>query len=261
VRSASQSEAIVDRDTFGRVQALLNKQTPTMAVYQLNRANFPLRKFVRCGCDTVLTGSTAKKTYNYYHCRMGCSGSTIRTEALEREFVALLDRLAVRPNCAAAFSDVLRDLWSQKKAEARAVAAALTQRIAKIDETQQRLLKKFVESDVIPQEMFRQENERLIAEKNQAERELASLQSEELDVDAVLRFGEALIVDPSRAWRSAGIEHKQRLQKLYFPAGLQFSAGKFGTPVTGLFFNHFAAHAAERSRLVAHTGFEPVLPP
>jgi hypothetical protein len=261
VRAASQSEPIVDRATFLRVRALLNNEASTTTAYQRNHPEFPLRVFVRCGCGTPLTGSKAKKVYRYYHCRKGCSGSNVRAEKLEAEFSALLTDLSSPPEFAAAFRVVLRDVWSAKKADARAMATTLKHKIAATAETQQRLLKKFIETDVIPAELFSAENARLNAEKTKAEGELANLDSEELDIEAVARFAEALAVDPSRAWNTANLDQKQRLQKLYFPSGLQFSAGKFGTPATGWFFSQLAANREEKSRLVAHTGFEPVLPP
>ena len=58
----------------------------------------------------------------------------------------------------------------------------------------------------------------------------------------------------------AGLDQRQRLQKLLFPEGLVFDGREFRTPLTCPFFMNLEGTLGEGSELVAHTGFEPVLP-
>ena len=137
----------------------------------------------------------------------------------------------------------------------------LSHRIAAAPESQKRLFQKFVATDVIEPHLYQSEDARLKAEIEESERELTLLEADDLDVQAVAEFGAPLLTDPARAWRTADTDQKQRLEKLYFPTGLRFRAGKFETPAKGLLFSGLAMVSGKKSRLVAHTGFEPVLPP
>src|SRR5450759_478178 len=51
-------EPLVSRETFNRIQDLLQGRRNTITPRQRNRNEFPLRNFVRCGnCHKPLTGS------------------------------------------------------------------------------------------------------------------------------------------------------------------------------------------------------------
>ena len=57
-----------------------------------------------------------------------------------------------------------------------------------------------------------------------------------------------------------GLDQRQRLQKVFFPEGVTFDGKEFRTPLTCPYFNNFEGTSGSGERLVARTGFEPVLP-
>ena len=69
---------IISKETFFKVQAILDGRRPGIVPKIRNNPDFPLRNFVRCGkCGEKLTGGWSKgrsKKYAYYHCwGKGCS--------------------------------------------------------------------------------------------------------------------------------------------------------------------------------------------
>ena len=81
-----------------------------------------------------------------------------------------------------------------------------------------------------------------------------------LDIEAVLNFAEHMIMNAPRLWREADIDQKQRLQKVFFPEGMSFHAGEFGTTATCLFFTDLQAAAFQKSTVASPRGVEPLLP-
>ena len=80
-------------------------------------AEFPLRNFARCSqCKGTLTGSGSRGQggrYAYYHCKKrGCAlyGKTIPKEDLERDFVALLERVTPTDVALTLFKEVALDV-------------------------------------------------------------------------------------------------------------------------------------------------------
>jgi len=75
IRIENNHEAVIDRDTFESVQALLKKDT---RISPEEETLFPLAGFVKCaGCGQNMIRKTvpsAKKKYVYYHCTTSKSG-------------------------------------------------------------------------------------------------------------------------------------------------------------------------------------------
>lgn len=75
-----------------------------------------------------------------------------------------------------------------------------------------------------------------------------------------LGFARYLLTRAYKLWDTATAGQRRRLQTLIFPEGVTFDGEALGTPVTSLLFSYLGAVETGRERLVAHTGFEPVLP-
>ena|SRR5436305_8649689 len=84
--------------------------------------------------------------------------------------------------------------------------------------------------------------------------------TDELDIEAVLDFAEKVSLDAPRLWLEANLDQRQRFQMLLFPEGLEVSDGQVRTTITASFYEELGSFIALGERLVAHTGFEPVLP-
>ena len=98
VRQPSNAPALVKREVFDKVQALLDGKRPTIVPRMRRHPDFPLRHFVRCAlCDRPLTASWSKgrsQRYAYYRCQnRSCRAVNVRREAMERLFVEFLAHL------------------------------------------------------------------------------------------------------------------------------------------------------------------------
>ncbi len=259
-------EPIVSADLFESVQRVLDGNKPSVTAYQRNNPEFPLRRFVLCGgCGTPMTGSSSKGrggTYRYYKCRLaGCTGTNVRKEALETGFLSLLKDLTPNPKLIEAFRAVATDAWRERSADAGAVLSNLERRIEQLQKRLDDLDEAFIYERRIQRPVYEKERGRLGNELVEVETQRNRPKDESLDVDAALDFAVRLLRSPSHAWWSADLDQKQRLQKVFFPTGLRFREGRFETPETGILFKGIAAISRGEYRLVAHTGFEPVLPP
>jgi site-specific DNA recombinase len=122
--------ALIDADTFGRVQALLRCHGPTPGAPSLHRFSSLLKGLLRCvPCDCAMTPahSTRKgsRRYRYYTCvnaqKRGwqtCPSQSIPAAPLERLVVEQIQRLGRDPQ-------VLRDVLTQVRREDDARLAEL----------------------------------------------------------------------------------------------------------------------------------------
>ena len=89
----------------------------------------------------------------------------------------------------------------------------------------------------IDQRTYDEQLVRLDEESQQIQLELREAESDFLDLEGVLKFAEKIISRPSRLWIESSLDQRQRLQTLFFPAGLTFDGEEFGTGITSPFFN------------------------
>jgi len=80
---------------------------------------------------------------------------------------------------------------------------------------------------------YERQRDKLREESMLLEMQLDEARIEELDLDALLAFAEHVLTNAERLWSE---EHRQRLQCVFFPEGLQFAGEKFRTAVTCLAF-------------------------
>jgi hypothetical protein len=81
---------------------------------------------------------------------------------------------------------------------------------------------------------------------------------DELDVEGILAFAERILPRASGLWVQASLDHKQRLQQLFFPEGIAFDGNRFNrTAATAPFFKYLAPKESAEESLVSRTGIEP----
>ena len=134
----------------------------------------------------------------------------VRKETLERQFVALVERLAPEQQLMRLFTEVVKHVWQQKQADSQGLLRAATQRLANLTERKNLL----VDANLygrINQQTYDEQTERLAGEVEHAERQLREAEVENLDVDAVLEFANRLVESPAHLWLEASIDQKQRL--------------------------------------------------
>ena len=92
-----------------------------------------------------------------------------------------------------------------------------------------------------------------------AEMAMQGARLDELDVEAVLAFAKEILAHPSRFWIEAGLDQRQRLQRVLFPAGVTYEGGEFRTTETSLIYRTLRLVDGGKTSEVSPTGFEPVL--
>ena len=120
-------EAIVDEDTFRKVQILL-EQKGKKKHSNITPEEFPLKGDILCSqCKSTLVYSKAtgrSKKYPYYRCntsKENCdiSPKNIPTEAVHRQFVKLLEETAIKPQILKLADKVLEDVYKTNDARAK----------------------------------------------------------------------------------------------------------------------------------------------
>jgi site-specific DNA recombinase len=227
-------EPLVTDKVFTAVQAVLDGKKLSLTPQVRNRADFPLRGFVKCGdCGRPLTASWSKgrrKHYGYYRCwAPSCRAVNMSKDGLEKEFVDYLGSLKPARGLMTLFREIVLDLWQKKQVEAVATVKVLERKLADLKSRKDRLVGAFVYQQAIDKATYEDQNDKLAEDIALAEMELHDAHVTELDVEGVLNFAEHVIQNASRMWLECSAEQKQRLQKVLFPNGMTYSNGTLGT--------------------------------
>ncbi len=265
VRERGSFAPLVSEELFRRVQDIFDGKRLSVTSHQRNNPDFPPRVFVSCGaCGTPLTGSWSKGRkgrYPYYRCRNShCRAVNVRRESLERDFAALLERLAPERRYMRLFKEIVRQVWKQRVAASESVLRAAKGKLAELENRKNRLVDFLLEGR-LDQQTYDEETMRLRGEIESAERELREADLEQMDLEAVLAFAEKLVERPRQLGLESTLKQKQRLQRVFFLDGVKFTKEGFGTAVNNSFFGVLRNVSEQKATLASPTGFEPVLPP
>jgi site-specific DNA recombinase len=256
-------QPLISQEVFDKVQAVLRGRRMAITPYQRSHPDFPLRRFTACGgCGKPLTGSWSKgrtTRYPYYHCpNESCQSVRLRKEKLEEDFFKYLGMLRPEAGYLKLFKAIVLDAWKGKCEDAFAIHGALEQKIARLKERKQRVLDAFLHDRVIDKATYQEQASRLDEEITSAQLDLNETDREELNVEAALEFAEEVLSNPGKLWKELPTPQKQRLQKVLFPKGVQYSAAGFGTDVTCSIFSLLRPKYDDESSMATLTGFEPV---
>ena len=266
IETKGEHEAMVDAVTWARVQANLDgKLTAGPQTRRKAHPEFPLRGFVTCqGCHKPLTASLSRGRggrYGYYRCwTKDCGKVQLRAERLEEHFGDLLRKLQLAPSMVRLVEAALLDLWQDLKRESTWAATAAKRRMTEIEARKKRLVQAYIYDQAIDRATYDRELAELDEALTFGQLELRDAELEDFDMEAALGFARHLLTRTYKLWDTATSEQKRRLQKLIFPEGVTFDGEALGTQVTSLLFSYLGAIETGREGLVAHTGFEPVLP-
>ena len=198
--------------------------------------------------------------YGYYrYPRKGCGQVNVRKEKLEELFGKYLEQLEPKPEYVRFVRGIVEDNWNEKQAGSMAERGAMERQLEKLQGRKQRLVE-FLVKGTLDEKTYKEQAEKIGAEIIVKQIELNEAEMEGFDIEAVLNFAEHLILNATRLWREADLNQKQRLQKVFFPGGMTFLNGEFGTTATCLFFNRLQAFEFQKSTLASPRGVEPLLP-
>ena len=259
-------ERIVSEELFRRVQDVLSGRRKGTVPHERNHPDFPLRRFVNCwSCGTPLTGSWSRgrgKKYAYYRCRKpGCRGVNVAKDTIENEFANFLTGMRPKMEYWQLFREIVVDTCHERQREAMESIRTFERRIETLLQKKDRIVEAFVHTHAIDERTYRRQIDRLDGEVASAESAAAEARLDELDVEAIMDFAEALLSEPATLWLQASPDQKQQLQKAMFPEGTTYRGGAFGTAATSSVFTLLRPIEAQDGGMASPTGFEPVSPP
>ena len=255
-------EPLISRELFLKVQAFLSGKKIQIAPKNRSHPDFPLRNFVRCPkCNQKLTGgwSTGRKgiKYPYYHCRTkGCS-LNVKKQDLETKFYEHLKQYEPKPEILDLFGAIVLDLLKNSQSEQIQNEYRLDQELKALKENQNKLEELAVKG-TFDDESYKRQAVKLKAEILAKQIDLNEVRIDLDDVDGCINYCKFFISNISNLWAAATVDLKQRFQTLIFPEKIYFEYGTFRTTATATIFKELQQFPANKSNLVAPTGFEPV---
>ena len=189
-----------------------------------------------------------------------CGAIQMRSEHLEEIFGELLRRVQLAPGMVRLVEAALLDLWQELRRGSVQEAAAVKRRIIELEQWKKRLVQAYIYDQAIDRATYDKELAGLEEALTFTNLELRDAAMEDFDMEASLGYARAVVTKTYQLWEAADPDQKRRLQKLIFPDGLSLVGEALGTPVTALIFGASDPEMTDLEGLVAHTGFEPVLP-
>lgn len=253
---------LIPKDTFWKVQAYLSGKKPQITSKKRNHPDFPLRNFTRCPkCEEKLTAgwSTGRKgvKYPYYHCRTkGCS-LNVKKQELEARFYEYLKQYEARPDILNLFGAIVLDLLKQSQSEQIKNEYRLDQELKALKDHRDKLEELAVKG-TFDEEAYKRQAEKLKADILAKQIDLNETRIDLDDAEACVNYCKFFISNLASLWAAASVDVKQRFQNLIFPEKIYFEYGKFRTTATATIFKELQQFPANKSNLVAPTGFEPV---
>ncbi|MBU1086464.1 MAG: recombinase family protein [Candidatus Omnitrophica bacterium] len=254
---------IIAKDTFFKVQLLLDGKKTSITPKLRNHSDFPLRNFIRCPkCGQKLTGgwSTGRKKvkYAYYHCRTkGCSLSVKKNE-LESEFFKYLSSFQPNKEILELFEEIVLNLWKSKQSERIKEQLRLEKEIKEFKEKEDKIFD-YLLKGTVDAETYKQKTEEIRSDSMIKKIELNEMKIELDDIEACLNYCKFFLSNVANLWANADINLRQRFQSLIFPDKIYYEAGTFRTTATALIFKQLQSKSLHELDLVVPRGFEPLL--
>lgn len=219
VRVESAHEALVSKDDFARIQALIESRDPTVLHPRTAAGDYLLSGLLRCEtCGAAYIGHGAKKgTHHYYTCRtkmtQGAKACTAKNFNRERAEATVID--AVRDHILKPehFAELVREVQADLRASASHASdkrAVIVTQLGEINKKLERLYEA-VESGTIPYARLADRIEQWSIEREELNRKLTELPREEANpVLAISPEGVAAWVASLREVFARGTTDEQR---------------------------------------------------
>jgi DNA invertase Pin-like site-specific DNA recombinase len=236
-----QHEGLISLETFERIQERL-KEKPKAPARKDIRADFPLRGMVCCAeCNKPLTScwSTSKTgtKHAYYMCfEKGCSRNrkSIRREKIEGEFEAMLARVTPNQSLVDVAHAMFKKAWTQRVAQAQALAANCKREAAQIERQIEKLLDRVVEAGT--DSVVRAYEKRIAGLERQAlvlREKSENAGQRKQPFDELFELAIKFLANPWNLWKSGKMEHRNLVLRLTFAERLYYCAKNgFRTPKT-----------------------------
>jgi site-specific DNA recombinase len=154
-------EALVSRETWDRVQTLIDKRVETRQ--HRIRHDFTFTGFVRCGhCGCQLVGELKKGKYVYYHCtghHGKCAEPYTREEAMQDRLAASLRELVVPPGVLTWLNEAVSESDLNERASREREIARLEEQLRRFDSKLDALYEDRLEGRITPEMYDRKASE------------------------------------------------------------------------------------------------------
>ncbi len=261
-----QHEGLVSYETFLKIQERLKGNGYAPARKDLD-SDFPLRGAVCCGsCGAPLTASWSKgrhgDRYPYYLCfKRGCAsyGKSIRREALEGEFRAILEELEPSEELIRVAYARFEDLWNHRLATGDAGRKSLQAEIDQIEKNVDELIDRILETKT-PAVAQRMEErvQKLEGEKLLKREQLEKCGRPVRTFDSTFRTTRRFLANPCSLWDSGRLEYRRAVLRLAFPNRLYYTRNEgLRTPEIAFPFRVLQGNFSRKEVMAESEGFEP----
>ena len=224
-------DALIDEETFERVQMIINNKGKRFAKPSKFNDRFPLRGHLECPrCGNNLTGSSSKgrkMKYHYYHCQSGCK-ERIDSDLANTQFIDYLESLQISPEVVELYNEIIRDVYEEEEGSKE---QKVQMQSRKLNDTKQKLRgidDKFI-SDSIPTEDYNRISSILKDEIQRIEDEMHSMAAVQTNYDKYLNYGLSFLTHIKTYFDNASIEVKHKMLDSIFPEKLVFEDEKYRT--------------------------------
>ena len=242
-RVKGQHQPIVTQELFDVVQDALDGKAETPVIRKKVNEDFPLRGFVRCtSCDKKLTAGWVKgrkeKYARYWCANKECKAKVgVSRDEVEWAFLGILGMLVPTQELLNRLPEIARTYWASRLDRIKNERRRLSTTLADVKTLNQKILLQKVNGELSAED-FVMLKETVTKQKEEAETQLAALDSETSTMEVLLQETQNNIVDLVGAWKEGGAQQRQELAWSLYPEGLRFSREtKFFEPGNVLLMN------------------------
>ncbi len=129
------------------------------------------------------------------------------------------------------------DAWNTREAEAVRFTRTLERQLDDLKERKRKLLEALIYHETLTRPEYDEMRGPLEDDLSEVQRQFDESRSTELDMKAIVDFAENLLLNAAGVWQGSSLNHKQGLQQVLFPEGVEYKNGTYRTPKISLLFN------------------------
>ncbi|RKR81895.1 DNA invertase Pin-like site-specific DNA recombinase [Mucilaginibacter gracilis] len=218
-----QHEGLISETLFKDVQLILSGRRKKKRQFFVP-GQLPLRGFIRCSCDRVLSGSASKGRnayYYYYHGFRSCP-CRYKAEEVHSAFIALLNQFKAQAKFGSVFRAVVKERLAVKQGISASQRETLVQKIKSLQERIHQARDLMLSGDLEPvdYQQIKIEGEAQLGSMQSTLDELPDL---DLQLDDIFSQPKNTLPELSRAFKLADTEHKRKLTGMLFPGKLTYT--------------------------------------